>query len=379
MDWAQDEFDFLGMHFKMQPDHSINIDMAAYTITMLKKRWTPEMAEVHKKRRGEISPSDEDIFKVVDDPSIKASEQDMTQIVFILQARGDIRKEFQLITSCGSNPGPSSWKLLRRVTYYLHDNQSSVVNVGSYSSTLTLYSDAGYVVHADVKSRKGIFIILGDNVRPILTKSKKLDIVTPSSTESESLALFTDGFKKCQFISKIMAQISRIREGIGPHAWKVFEMTMSSLVVNIVSNLSDLTLYVDRTSAEHANSKSHTGIFITLGDNRGLIMTKSKNQNIKIIAKRDNMSTFQIAKNGEGIGGKAKHLIVRYNFLRYMIEECMLIIEQYPTENMIPDCLTKDKTKLRDQVIRMTCHGDKPIFMHENLVADNRVGSKREK
>jgi hypothetical protein len=66
MEWMQDKFTFLGMHFAVKEDFSIDVDMVAYTLDIIHKHWTPEIGNEFKKRRGIINPSTDNIFHEVD-------------------------------------------------------------------------------------------------------------------------------------------------------------------------------------------------------------------------------------------------------------------------------------------------------------------------
>jgi len=181
--------------------------------------------------------------------------------------------------------------------------------------------------------------------------------------------------------------------------------------INLGSDVSDLYLYVDAGYCEHADSRSHTGIFVTIGPNGGPVIVKSFKQglvtqssteaellaltegvkrclslskllmelgfkpNLQIIAMQDNQSTITVASNGEGMGGKAKHFRVRYHFLRELMEDGILKLEYCPSDAMIPDFLTKGMTGtvLRSQITRAMYHGDVEEFHHQAEKAFQRV------
>jgi hypothetical protein len=106
-----------------------------------------------------------------------------------------------------------------------------------------------------------------------------------------------------------------------------------------------------------------------------LLMELGFTPEIKIVAMQDNLSTVAIAKNGEGMGGKAKHFRVRYHFLRELIEEGTLRLEYCPTDEMVPDYLTKGMTgaHLRGQISRAMYHGDAEEFRLQAEKAVQRV------
>ena len=77
-----------------------------------------------------------------------------------------------------------------------------------------------------------------------------------------------------------------------------------------------------------------------------LLVELGLNDNIFIHAFQDNTSTITIARMGEGMHGKAKHFMVRFHFLRQMIDLGLLDIIHTGTDDMIPDYLTKPMTGL---------------------------------
>ena len=79
-----------------------------------------------------------------------------------------------------------------------------------------------------------------------------------------------------------------------------------------------------------------------------------------IMAVQDNTSTITIARSGEGMNGKAKHFLVRFHFLRQLLDQGIIDIIHAGTDTMIPDFLTKGMTgtKLQLQVVRAMYHGD---------------------
>lgn len=303
MQWSEREFTFLGMHFKTRDDHSIDIDMTAYTVDIIDKHWKPEFADEFKIRRGLISPSNADLFNELaadsDEPdasTVKACKSIAMELLYLSSIRIDILKECVCIAMTSHRPSAMTWRLIRRVINYLKVNPSYVVNLGTTSTQLTVYCDAGYAEHIDARSHTGIYVTLGDNAGPILVKSKKQGLVTQSSTEAELLAL-TDAVKRSMVVAKILVEL-----GFNDH--------------------------------------------------------------VRMYVRQDNMSTITIAKNGEGLAGKAKHFRVRFHYLRELIEENQLVIEYCNTNDMIADYLTKPMVGLKfyHQVLRAMYHSDTEVF-----------------
>jgi hypothetical protein len=137
-----------------------------------------------------------------------------------------------------------------------------------------------------------------------------------------------------------------------------------------------LAAYVDASFGVHADGKSHTGMFITLG--RGIILAKSVKQ--KIVTKssceaelvglsdvasllawqqewmmlmgdaehaypgvlyEDNMSAMQLAKNGRSNSDRTKHIKLRYFFIKQYLDSGEFVLKHCSTDRMIADILTK--------------------------------------
>ena len=137
-----------------------------------------------------------------------------------------------------------------------------------------------------------------------------------------------------------------------------------------------LSAYVDASFGVHADGKSHTGMFITLG--RGIILAKSVKQ--KIVSKssceaeliglsdissllawqqewmstmgdgdhaypatlyEDNMSAMALAQNGRSTSDRTKHIKLRYFFIKQYLDNGEFILKHCSTERMIADILTK--------------------------------------
>ena len=137
-----------------------------------------------------------------------------------------------------------------------------------------------------------------------------------------------------------------------------------------------LAAYVDASFGVHADGKSHTGMFITLG--RGLILAKSVKQ--KIVTKssceaelvglsdissllawqqewmsvmgyseqaysgvlyEDNMSAMSLARNGRSNSDRTKHIKLRYFFIKQYLDSGEFVLKHCTTDRMIADILTK--------------------------------------
>jgi hypothetical protein len=140
-------------------------------------------------------------------------------------------------------------------------------------------------------------------------------------------------------------------------------------------NLNMIKWYIDAAHTVHADLKGHTGGALTLG--KGAITTKSNKQKLNTrssteteivgvedlmpeilwtnlflqaqgyeakgtILYQNNKSTMIWMKNGrQSLGKRAKHINVRYFFVKDRIDKGEIKIEHCPTDDMIADFFTK--------------------------------------
>lgn len=65
-----------------------------------------------------------------------------------------------------------------------------------------------------------------------------------------------------------------------------------------------------------------------------------------IVLYGDNLSAQQLAKN-HTYHSRTKHIDIKYNFIRDVVNNDMLKIEYIPTNDMIADVLTKNLNKIK--------------------------------
>ena len=143
----------------------------------------------------------------------------------------------------------------------------------------------------------------------------------------------------------------------------------------------ELEIFADASYASHPQTmRSHGGFLVRIGKDSGAIYSKSKEQSmvttssceaellqltnavkqslqvmkllmeLNCISKsflrvyQDNASTIQLAFNGEGYSGKAKHFRVRFHFLKELVDAGNLEISYCPTNLMIADFLLDQAT-----------------------------------
>ena len=81
----------------------------------------------------------------------------------------------------------------------------------------------------------------------------------------------------------------------------------------------------------------------------------------------------------QGMHGKAKHFLVRFNFLRQMLDMGLIDIVHIGTDLMIADFVTKGMTgiKLQVQILRAMYHDDLEGFKMACKAAMFRVMNKK--
>ena len=150
-----------------------------------------------------------------------------------------------------------------------------------------------------------------------------------------------------------------------------------------------INLYADAAFAVHpSDSKSHGGIYVTLGKDTGPIYVRSSKikavctsiceaelwklvegvqrtyplaklleeigviESLQITVHEDNMAAIIISYAGEGRTTKSKHFRVRFDFLKQMLEDGTIILKHCASPDMVPDYLTKGM--VGEKYIRLT-------------------------
>jgi hypothetical protein len=155
-----------------------------------------------------------------------------------------------------------------------------------------------------------------------------------------------------------------------------------------------LHAFADASYAGHDNGKSHTGIALRVNDNSAPVYTASTQQKLVALSSteaelealksattavqwtrdllaelgyeqaeattvfEDNTSAIHLATR-PGNWGRTKHFIVRFNYVKSMIEEHVISLRYIPTEAQLADILTKCLptavfTPLRDRLLGIT-------------------------
>ena len=207
--WYEKEFNFLGMHLHQQPDHSIIVDMTAFTLKLLSKydhiinnktSKNPSSLNLFK----DIDNNDNNIIEVKDNIKFKSIIMEM---MYLTHVRVDILKEVILLASYAHKPSIKIWEGVYNILYYLNSNRGYCIRLTCENDDtfINLYADASYACHPDSRSHSGIITMLGSNGGIIQVKSKKQNIVTLSSTEAELYAL-VEGIKLCYYLAVILLE-----------------------------------------------------------------------------------------------------------------------------------------------------------------------------
>jgi len=319
LDVKYDNFNFLGYRIKMLEDHSIVIDNTAYVLHVLDSRWTEEIGAEFSRRRGALTPSREDLFTCCDDSHVATPAE-------------------------------------------VQDYQTQI-------------GELLYATWIRIDILKEITFLSSRNHRPC------------------------DGARRA--LRQVIAYLK-----LNP-----------SKPICFGSEDTTLYAYPDAAYGVHTDGLSHSGLFITLGMNGGPIYVRSKKQKlvakssseseliaassivdaskflaklmvemglqkeVKFVLMEDNTSTIFILRNGEGVGGKAKHFLTRYQEITNLVNVGVIKIKHCPTEDMIADYLTKGMIGpgVLRQFERAMFHGDATSQNEQGQLALSRVAANRAK
>lgn len=185
-------------------------------------------------------------------------------------------------------------------------------------------------------------------------------------------------------IAKETSYLAGLAKNPGPIAFKHLRHLQSYLLGTknhyVVYGTEDpsLNLYVDAAFAVHPrDSRSHGGIYITLGNHTGPIYVRSSKvkavctsiceaelwklvegvqqcypvaklltelgaiEKLHFTVHEDNEATIIVSYAGEGRTTGSKHFRVRHHFLKELIDDGTIIIKHCRSEDMVPDYLTK--------------------------------------
>jgi hypothetical protein len=329
----------------------------------------------------------------------------------------------ELKTSFYSAFGPMEWAE-RQFTFLgmffsLQEDFSIDVDMAAYTVDL-VEKHWTEEIGAEFKKTRGIINPSTDNLFHDIDVLKEVPISEISKYKSITMELLYLTTVRVDILKECIIAAAQ-SHGPGPKSWKLIRQLIAylkenpSYVINLGADNTTLTMYADAGYAQHPDARSHTGIYVTLGDNAGPILVKSKKQNLVtqssteaelcalvdgvkkaiplakllvelrlnnivfISARQDNTSTITIARMGEGMTGKAKHFLVRFHFVKELQDQGVLDIGYTATDKMIPDFQTKGMTgvKLQFQLVRAMYHGDVEEFKKAYVRALKRVVANR--
>jgi hypothetical protein len=178
-------------------------------------------------------------------------------------------------------------------------------------------------------------------------------------------------------ILKECVHLSSFAKNPGPRAfanlYHVYGYLKRTIEKGIILGADDfqINVYCDASYAIHADSRSHYGFKLTLGDQGGPVYVRSSKIKLivgssteselyacseavrfalpflkffeetklgpadpHILIHQDNQSTMLVIENGEGHPGKAKAFRVRYHHMKQLLQENLLKVQYLPTEDM---------------------------------------------
>ena len=171
-------------------------------------------------------------------------------------------------------------------------------------------------------------------------------------------------------VIKELTFLATLTHRCGPRAQTAYRHIIAYLheypafPMNLRTDEGDIVVaYADASYANHVDAKSHSGMFVTIGNNSGPIAVNSKKQKmvtrttsesellslsgainqgagiakflheVKLIEqggfeiRQDNKSTITIAVDEEGMGVKMRHFRVRHEFMREMHRDKKMMID----------------------------------------------------
>jgi hypothetical protein len=207
MTWEVGTFTYLGMHIQQQPDKSINIDMAAYTLNLLDK------FQDHVPVVKSSYPSDALLFQTIDIAGTAPTPEETSNfrsmvmsLMYLTNARPDIVKEVMLYSKYCHCPTPNAWKYLRQTLGYLSKYPYFCVNFGADSLEIHGYSDSSLANLPKARSQGATFVTLGPNGGPIAWDARGINCIVTSIAEAE-LKKYADAATICSLLSKFLISV----------------------------------------------------------------------------------------------------------------------------------------------------------------------------
>jgi hypothetical protein len=155
---------------------------------------------------------------------------------------------------------------------------------------------------------------------------------------------------------------------------KYLNNTQDDCVVLSASDNLQLVAYIDASYGVHADGKSHSGLYLTIG--KGPVLVRSSKQKLTArssteaelvalsdnvtyviwardfllaqgyevgpaVIYQDNQSTIAMVKQSETVQVKSKHIKVRRSHVKELVDDGSVVVEYKPTGLMVADVLTK--------------------------------------
>ena len=175
------DFKHLGIYVSRRDNDDVCLSMENYT---------KEIITENNVLKTVVNPNYKDYFELDESELLDKTMQKkyhtiVAKLLFMAKrTRPDILMNVSYLSSFVNKPTDKKWKCLWKLLEYLNGTANrGVVFKGGASSDITLYCDAAYMCHTDLRSRGGWGIWMAGAL--VFAKSSMLSIVCQSSTEAE--------------------------------------------------------------------------------------------------------------------------------------------------------------------------------------------------
>lgn len=207
---------YLGMVFTFDDYYSkVEISQSGYIQDMLTK------FKVSGTKRTLISPVKDNNNPLSHDAKSEFGKKLMSVMYLATRSRPDLLAVCSILAINMSKPTSQDMEHVDHLLKYVNFTRKVNLKFEPENLKLEVCVDASHLLHADGKGHMGFAIILGNNV--IYSKSKKLPLITLSSTESELVAAH-EAMKFVMFIKELMTQV-----GIKVDTPVLFEDNLSTI------------------------------------------------------------------------------------------------------------------------------------------------------
>jgi hypothetical protein len=190
-------FDYLGMNLDYSNPGTVDIGMHGFIEELLAEHW--------QSKASYKSPATSHLFETRECNKLGVQERESfhsitAKLLYLSKRiRPDLLTAVSFLCTRARSPDEDDQKKLDRVLGYLHHTRDLKLKLSSTGPiNLTVYIDASFAVHSDMKGHTGGIVMVGD--APIIAISRKQQRVAKSSTESELIA-----------VSDVISQVIQIR------------------------------------------------------------------------------------------------------------------------------------------------------------------------